>query len=98
MCFALYRNFCFPAPQLLFYPLKVSTAHLCCIFIFEGDAPAPAATPCFGGKSVAFEAGGQRYVAGWDQTVTKAGAETKCKSVGGVLADLNTAEKLAAVG
>ena len=53
---------------------------------------------CFGGKSVAFEAGGKYYVAGWDGLATKAGAEAKCKSVNGILANLDTNAKLAPVG
>ena len=52
---------------------------------------------CFGGESIGFVAGGQRYVAGWDETVNVEGARAKCESVGGVLANLDTAEKLAAV-
>ena len=56
------------------------------------------ACDCFGGKFVEFEAGGKFYLAGWDNIVTKAGAEAKCESVSANLATFDNDDEVLAVG
>ena len=57
-----------------------------------------AATECFDGKSVGpFEVDGKYYVAGWDEKVPQSEANDMCKSIGGVLANIETDEKLLAI-